>query len=533
MSRHAGKSAVEHEAGSCAGSDMTETGRFSPGRMEVMLIFILVAGLALAVGLRGRLADLLVNWDGLAAVAHAYDVFHAQDHANLAMIGFVQPPLPALLLLPLVLIAPVLATSGIAANVLGAICAGLSAVILVGFAADCGLPGKLRWPLVALLALHPMVLGPAACGAPMALLTTLLLGAAWGLLRWSRTEALRDLITSSLVLSGALITRYEAAFLVAGAVIYLAWCTWRRDRSLSKLEGTLIAFCLPIAYVAGIWIIANWAIMGDPWHFLRESFDAQPILSPPEMLAIILHLAIIVFFPVLALLYHQMHGACRYPAAARPVAWMVLTALLAPVIFPAAFVEPGADGYWASFVTMLAMVIAGGFAMLAAVLADLLRGTDRRAPVLGTAVILAASFGVAAWLYSDGAAAALSPARTLTGHGPLTASAVAEIEAATLLRDTTLPPGRRHLIAGWPGFAVGLLSGRTGEVAVIRTAELPAHVDALWVGTRLVLLVADDPGAVPPAAIDANLDLQPPLALEEQWTSGPWRCYRVIREVSQ
>lgn len=499
-------------------------------RPEIWTVLLLAVAVTLAVGLRGRLVDLQVNWDALAAVAHAYDVFRAQDHANLAMIGFVQPPLPALLQLALVLIAPALATSGIAANVLGAVCAGVSAVLLLGLAAECGLARVMRWPLVTLFALHPLILGPAAAGAPMALLTTLLLGAAWGMLRWARTEALRDLITSSALLSGALITRYEAAFVVAGAVIYLAWRTWRQDRSWSKFEGTLIAFGLPIAYVAGIWIIANWAIMGDPWHFLRESFDVPLTLSSGEMLSATLTVSLVAFFPVLALIYHQMRGAGRYPATARPVAWMVLTALLAPVVFPGSFAGAGADGHWAGLATVLAMVLAGGFVMLTAVLGDLMHGRGRQTPLPGAAIILVVSLGAAAWLYVDDAGASLAAARAYAGQGPLSASAEAEMEAAHLLAHTNLPPGREHLIVGWPGFAVVLFSGRTGEIGVIRTPELADHVDDLWIGTRLVLLVSDEPGAVPQSAIDANLGMAPPLSLREDWTSGPWRCYEVIRE---
>ncbi|MFW5868012.1 MAG: hypothetical protein ACOCX2_09365, partial [Armatimonadota bacterium] len=163
-------------------------------RFEIRLALLLVFALTLAVGLRGRLVDQQVNWDGVAAVAHAHDVFRAQHNANLAMIGFVQPPLPALLQLPVVLLVPALATSGIAANLLGALCAGASAALLLALAADLGLSRGWRWPLVAVFALHPFVLGPAACGAPMALLTTLLLGASWAILRWERTESLRDLI---------------------------------------------------------------------------------------------------------------------------------------------------------------------------------------------------------------------------------------------------------------------------------------------------------------------------------------------------
>lgn len=498
-------------------------------RLEIRVALILAFALTLGAGLRGRLADDQVNWDGMAAVAHAYDVFHAERNANLAMIGFVQPPLPALLQLPVVLILPWMATSGLAANLLGALCAGVSAALLLGLAADCGLSRGWRWPLIALFALHPLVLGPAACGAPMALLTTLLMGASWAMLRWARTESLRDLIAASLTLSGALITRYEAVFIVAGALIYLGWRTWRQERSWDKFEGTMIAFALPIAYVGGIWVSANWAIMGDPWYFARETFDLSRMATAEEMLTALLEVGLVAFFPVLALVYHQMRGAGRHPAPARPVAWMVLTAILAPGVFASLFAGLGEDGQWADMLTPLAMILAGGFAMLAAVVGERLTGGGRVGPMHGTVFIAVASLGVAAWLWGSGRGLPGPASQAYLGRGPLADSSAEELEAARLLRAMELPEGRQHLVAGWPGFAVALFAGRTGEVTVIRTPELPGYVDTLWAGSTLVLLMGDEEGAIPPRAVAANLGLSRGLALSECWRVGPWACFRVER----
>ena len=497
-------------------------------RLELWLTLLLVFALPLGVGLYGRFSDDRVCWDAMAAVAHAFDAFHAQPNANLAMIGFVQPPLPALLQLPIVLLVPWLATSGLAANLLGAFCAAAAAALLRGLAAESGLSRGWRGPLVALFALHPLARGPAPGGAPMALLTTLLMGASWAMLRWARTESLRDLIAASLLLSGALITRYEAVFIVIGALIYLAWRTWRQDRSPEKLEGTLITFALPIAYVAGIWIAANWAIMGDPWFFARETFDPRPV-SAEAMLTELLRVGLVAFFPVLARVYLQMRGAGRYPATARPVAWMVLTGVLAPGLFPSLFAGLGTDGQWSNLLTPLAMVLAGGFSMLAAVIGDVLHGRGQERPMQGTVMMAAASLGVAIWLLGSGPAFPAPPQQALLGRGALTARASEELRAAELLRATELPADRQHIIAGWPGFAVALYAGRTGEVAVIQAHELPEQVDTLWEGSVLVLLVGDDASAIAPASVDAGLGLSSGLALEERWRAGPWVCYEVVR----
>ena len=101
------------------------------------------------------------------------------------------------------------------------------------------------------------------------------MGASWALWRWGRTEGLRELIAASLLLACVIITRYEAVFIVLGALVYVAWRVRSRGGSWSKLEGTMITFGLPIFYVAAIWIGVNWAIMGDPWHFIARTFGTS------------------------------------------------------------------------------------------------------------------------------------------------------------------------------------------------------------------------------------------------------------------
>jgi len=499
-------------------------------RREPWLAFALVAALALGIGLRGRLMELAVNWDGLVAVAHAWDVYHAEPATNLAMIGFVQPPLPALLQLPVVLVFPWLASTGLAANLLSALAAGVAAALLLGLAAEAGLPRAWRWPLVALFALHPLVLGPATTGAPLAVLIALLMGASWALSRWARTEALRDLIAASLVLAGALITRYETVFIVVGALVYLAWRTRRGGGSLAKLEGTMITFALPVVYVGGIWVAANWAIMGDPWHFAREFFapvaGPAPGASADAMLSASLRVGLVCFFPVLALAYHQMRGVARYPAPARPVAWLVLAAMVAPVLFPGAFASFAADD-WGRLESVIAMVIAGGFAMLALVIGELRRGRHS-GPLQGTIFMVAGSLAVVLWLGGQGLALPGPFTDAYFGRGPLADDAGPVLSAAELLRDTPLAEGREHIVVGWPGFAVVLFAGRTGDLTVMRTQDLPDAVGELWAGSTVVLLVGEEEGGLPRAVVDANLGLPPELALSERWAAGSWHCCEVI-----
>ncbi len=499
-------------------------------RGEVCLCLLLAVTVSLGIGLHGRFAHLRVNWDGLAAVAHAYDVFHAEPRANLAMIGFVQPPLPALLQLPIVLVVPWLATSGVASNLLGALCLGAASALLLGLAAEAGLDRPWRWGLVMAWLLHPMVLGPATTGSPMALLMALLMGTAWALLRWSRTEGLRELVAASLLLSGALITRYEAIFIVAGAVIYLAWRTLRSSGSWSKLEGTLITFGLPIAYVAGIWISANWAIMGDPWHFARETFSNPRGPDGERLSFALVQVSLVCFFPIFALVYHQVRGAGRTPAPARPLAWLVLTAMLGPLIFPGVFGKLSAPDEWGRLVTLVAMVLVGGYAMLAVAVGTHRRGKTLGGPAAGSLLIAVISTGLLGWLLSNGLGLPGRATDAYVGRGPMADWAGDELLAARRLIQTDLPEGPRHVVAGWPGFAVVLFGGKTGQIQVVLERDCPAELPRLSRGSRLIKLPerghglrGRDVGAVPPG-LSEGLELRP------RWQQGSWLCYEVVEQ---
>lgn len=479
------------------------------GRSEVWLAGLLTLALTLGIGLRGRLVEESVNWDGLAAVAHAYDVYHAQPNANLAMIGFVQPPLPALLQLPATLIAPGLATSGLASNVLGALALAIATVLLLGLAAEAGLSGPWRWALAGLFVAHPMVIGPAATGSPMAILLALLMGASWALWRWSRTEGLRELIAASLLLSGVIITRYEAAFIVVGALIYVAWRVRSRGGSWSKLEGTMITFGLPIAYVAAVWIGANWAIMGDPWHFITRTFAAGG--GATSSFAVV-QVSLICFAPVAALIYNQMRGAGRSPGAARPVAWLALTAIAAPLLFQSAFGRLSEPSEWDRLMTMAAMTLVGGYAMVAILAGEFARGKRPSGPTQGSVVILLGSVALAVSLVLAGTGLPLKVVDAYMGRGPLADSGHEVIAAAEDLSRTHLSEDRHHVVAGWPGFALVLLSGQTGRTKVVQLMDLPAELPRLSRGSTLVVL-------------DEGLELVPAGRVAELWREGPWTCY--------
>ncbi|MCE5240946.1 hypothetical protein LLH23_20995, partial [bacterium] len=81
-------------------------------RLTHLLAFLLPALLALVLGLQAH-GRALVDLDTIAAMGNAWRAFHWQDSANMALIGFDQPPLMALLFVPFAAFAPQMLVSGL------------------------------------------------------------------------------------------------------------------------------------------------------------------------------------------------------------------------------------------------------------------------------------------------------------------------------------------------------------------------------------------------------------------------------------
>ena len=177
-------------------------------------------------------------------------------------------PLPTLLALPLLnLPAPfgdcfaLVIVSLISVAFLGAcICAWLR---------QCGIAVLTRLGIALAVCCSPVVLGEMLRGTSAPLFMALIFLALCFLMHWWRTDALRSLAYLALVIALAMITNYQAVALSAVIGAFLVIHVTQRRRGRSYAEATLIVFLLPSLYVAALWIISNWLIMGDPFFFMR------------------------------------------------------------------------------------------------------------------------------------------------------------------------------------------------------------------------------------------------------------------------
>ncbi len=500
-----------------------------PSKVEGWVVFVLGA---LVVGLAGVAATSAnaVSWGALAALSHAQDVLHQGEHINLGYIGFVEPPLPTLLYIPIAAILPTLVKTGAAVCIFGAIVAGLTLRALNAAGADLGLGRPVRWGLCALFLLNPVYLGLAATGAPDALYVYLMLAAGWRLLRWQRGHVLRDLMGCSIFLALALVTRYDALIPLCVATLVVAVETLRQGGKWAALEGTVLTFLLPGVYIGGLWVLANWIIMGDALHFWRIAWEigensAWTVTPWSSVVA-----SLVVFAPLAASAWWAVWGAaCGRPRLALWPAVVMLSPCLAVLVVPSVFdvwLDRAATTSLplAPIPDLFAPMLAAGALLSACALADLLplfgrKHISKEICLAGAAALLAvnclAVMGPEERVYID-------PRPAIHGHafGADDASGTKRVAE----RVSQGPADELLVIAGWPGYAVTLYSGRA-ENKVLLVDMYPPD-DPLEEGAVGSLLVRGETLLSVPAIHERwEAALGTELADDPAWANDGWACY--------
>lgn len=493
-------------------------------RLGDWLAFLLPALLATYCGWRAHTQG-LADLETQAAARKAWDVFHLQTHANLALIGFDQPPMLALLHVPAAAFAPALLTSGLAGPLLGAVFLGLSAVVLVRLGRALDVPGWLLAVVVGLYAGHPLVLGWAALGARAMPLAFVLLGLAASLVLWARSGRVRDLVTGGLLAAAAILLAYEAAAIVLAAAIYVTWRS-RGGEVPGRAEGTLIAFLLPAAYAAAVWVLADWLIMGQWGHFWRVMMVRALTVgreAAPDVLSPLLTTVVIANPLALALTYAHLRRS-QAPQTGVPAVHLLIAALLSPLVFitlrPVA--EDGTP--WLALGPVAAAVVGVGAVLLVAFVSDIVKaGTEwRRVVTPGLVVIAVGTLLLAGDAQRSGRGLPVGARSVLSGRPAFAASVSEEWELGQALR-RQLPAGRVHVIAGSRAYLVAL-QARTGpNVTVSETPRPPTDAAGLGLGPGSWVILRDPEET----AVARWQQALPTSTLVQVGGSRAWRCYEV------
>jgi hypothetical protein len=210
--------------------------------------------------------------DTWARVGNASYALYSRD-PHLGAIGFVLPPVPTLAILPILpfkALWPPLVTSAFAATITSAAFMAGGVVLVRRILRDVAVPIWLAWPLVALFALHPMIVYYGANGLTEAPFVFCLLWATSSCLRWLDRGALADLVRLALGLAIGYLTRYEFIAAAPLAVGLVAIVTYLRTpgatgarRTAAAADAVIVGLPFVLAFVG--WALVSWMLVGSPF----------------------------------------------------------------------------------------------------------------------------------------------------------------------------------------------------------------------------------------------------------------------------
>ncbi|MGI5835404.1 MAG: hypothetical protein ACOX87_02790 [Chloroflexota bacterium] len=261
---------------------------------EDLLVGLGLFLLYLALGGYIAIARSYLPGDAVARLFSAYLVFNGTE-AKLTSIGFVWPPIPTLLIVPLTLIRP-LVDSWMALVIVSAFFMAAAAVIVGQTATLAGVGSWWRRVLVFLFATNPLMLAFGINGMSEAILIAVALAGFYWLLRFTLTDRDGDLISAAALFGLLPLIRYEMALLTAGAGFLLALPIFRAlsndedgyveediedgKKPWSIFQGRFIAYVTLASYPLIVWALISWQIMGSPLYFLindRSALNASQI----------------------------------------------------------------------------------------------------------------------------------------------------------------------------------------------------------------------------------------------------------------
>lgn len=232
-------------------------------------VFFTVAFLALLWAVMSNQEQNRISSEAVIRSCVAADLLDGLVAGRQGFVGSLRwSPLPTLLVLPMMPI-PELARTGFAACVVAAFAVACLATFLNNWWTSYGLA---RWARMLLLLAYltaPATLRSIVSGASAALFVFFIVTSTCFLIHWLETLKLRSLAYLAILASLAVVTRYQAIFFGLGALaILIVHLVLEREKEAYS-EGTLIVFLAPFLYVCGLWVAANWLIMGEPFFFLR------------------------------------------------------------------------------------------------------------------------------------------------------------------------------------------------------------------------------------------------------------------------
>ncbi|MBI3965541.1 MAG: glycosyltransferase family 39 protein [Chloroflexi bacterium] len=234
-----------------------------------------IFGLSLALNL--VMCLVVVYWfnlfvtDSMSRTVSAWRVFYGAD-PKLSEVGFIWAPLPTLLQLPFVLISP-LRDAGLAGNVVTAIMGAVTVASLNRIFRLFALGRWLRYGLLILFSLNPMILYYSANGlSEMTFVAITVLSLSY-LIQWQQTRSIQALILLGFSVGAALLARYDTAVHAVLLLPILYLFLKERPTQRDEAQALLVTYFAPVCFCGGLWVLFNLMIMGDPIYFVRGAYS--------------------------------------------------------------------------------------------------------------------------------------------------------------------------------------------------------------------------------------------------------------------
>ncbi|MDQ6846887.1 MAG: hypothetical protein M3019_04805 [Candidatus Dormibacteraeota bacterium] len=216
------------------------------------------------------------NGDAFTRVADATYVLYSRD-PHLGAIGFVWPPLPGLLNIPILALQhwfPFLIERAFAGSVQAALF-GAGTVVLINMGLRrAGVILPVRWLVLVVWLANPMIALYSAQGMSEGPFVFFVIASFLAFMRWTDTRHPGELAALGVLVGLGTLVRIEMVpvAMVIGAGVLA--CAIRRKVGWREIETTVLLYALPALFVFGLWVGSMWVIERDPLYNFHTAYAA-------------------------------------------------------------------------------------------------------------------------------------------------------------------------------------------------------------------------------------------------------------------
>lgn len=259
--------------------DVVEEPAFPATRLEGWLIALVFAAIYGVIGYLVVVSGHIVQFGALERLADAYMAWW-NDPPRLAAVGLGVAPVGTLAFLGPALVKP-LATSLIALPIVTALAGGGTMAMLNTLMARCGLTRAIRWIVLVLVGLNPMMVFYAGNGSPVMLGVFFATCSLLAIVSWRITDETRYLVGAGLAVGVAVMVDYTFLAWALALLFTIAFVGPGPRGGQKKLRAALLLYLTPVFYAVLIWSILNGVILNAPFRWLEiGSVQTQTNLNP-------------------------------------------------------------------------------------------------------------------------------------------------------------------------------------------------------------------------------------------------------------